>query len=151
MINPFVLWSIYFGVYMHEVVVRMEYSCRYGHGDCSASIIALQECSGLTIPLPPWPPPCIVMLTVFRVLHVWWSGWFCSTRENAYRLMENGSTSYVPEECFLNRQVPLVVEISWSLILSSANGNTHQNLDLLGSLWGMASLQSVAIILAYAH
>jgi len=50
---------------------------------------------------------------------------------DACRLVKNRSTSYAPEECLLNRQVQLVVGISRPLILSSVNGDPHEDLDLL--------------------
>jgi hypothetical protein len=49
----FSLLSIYLGVYMHEVLILTKCSCRHEHGNRSVSIIALKECSGLTIRLPP--------------------------------------------------------------------------------------------------
>ncbi|EXK23737.1 hypothetical protein FOMG_19501 [Fusarium oxysporum f. sp. melonis 26406] len=45
------LLSIYLGVYMSEVLILTEYSCRHEHGNRSVFIVALKECSGLTIPL----------------------------------------------------------------------------------------------------
>jgi hypothetical protein len=44
-------------LYMHEVLILTEYSCRHEHGNRSVSIIALKEnCSGLTIRLFPYSP-----------------------------------------------------------------------------------------------
>jgi hypothetical protein len=40
---------------MHEVLILTEYSCRHEHGNRSVLIVALRECSGLTIPLFPSP------------------------------------------------------------------------------------------------
>ncbi|KAI8401930.1 hypothetical protein FOFC_17235 [Fusarium oxysporum] len=49
----YIFLSIYLGVYMHEVLILTEYSCRRECRNRSVSIIALKECSGLTIRLPP--------------------------------------------------------------------------------------------------
>jgi hypothetical protein len=45
--NPVIFWSMYLGVYMHEVLILTEYSCQHEHGDRSVFIVALRECSGL--------------------------------------------------------------------------------------------------------
>jgi hypothetical protein len=50
---PLFFLSIYLGVYKHEVLVLTEYPCWYEHGNHSVSIVALKECSGLTIRLYP--------------------------------------------------------------------------------------------------
>jgi hypothetical protein len=41
--NPVIFWSTYLGIYMHEILVLAEYSCRHEHGNRSVFIIALKN------------------------------------------------------------------------------------------------------------
>jgi hypothetical protein len=44
-------YIFYVGVYMHELLILTEYSCRHEHAKRSVSIVTLKEFSGLEIRL----------------------------------------------------------------------------------------------------